>query len=64
MRGNAIQRFFEDLGNGDPIAIALSIFFLSLLVIPLVIFIVDRRKKAREKHQKQQRASKIKRKEP
>jgi hypothetical protein len=52
MIGRALRRYFENLGEGDPIAIGLTLFALVMLVLVGIIWLVDLRRRAREQQKK------------
>jgi flagellar biosynthesis/type III secretory pathway M-ring protein FliF/YscJ len=52
----AIGDFFSDLGNGDPVALAIAGFLLLLIAIVATVWIVDLRRRRREKAAEDARA--------
>jgi len=45
----AIGDFFRDLFSGEPLAVIIAVVFLILLALPLTFWIIDVRKKRRER---------------
>jgi hypothetical protein len=57
-RGGALIRWIEGLANGEPGAYIFLLVVVGMLSIPLIFWIVDLRRKAREKREKEEKARK------
>jgi hypothetical protein len=52
----AIGDFFSDLANGDPVALIIAGCVLLLLLVPLTFWIIDLRRRKKEKAAREARA--------